>query len=235
LLGALVTIFVAAPACAETTVGAQAIVFMGQHYETDNDVRGTAAGGFLEATCRTRRFGLHVEDIPSITARASSASEFGRLAQSISVFTIDGRAYLGRGTHWYLSLGEAIFTQSTPLDLPKPFGDLFTDSRVVGLRVGGGGRLERGATFTEFSFVAAPSMHGNISYRVRREFHVPDLAERASEVDTSAAVGRRVGRFEFLAGLRNINYAADLVRGGSADRNVATGVFLEARYVIGRH
>lgn len=237
-LGALAACAAAAPACAqtaaETSVGVQAIVFSGKHFETENNVSGTAAGGFLEATYRKRRFGVHVEDIPSITARATSSSDFGRLAQSISVFTFDGRAYVGRGAHWYLSLGEAIFTQSTPLELPPPFGDLFTDSRVVGLRIGAGGRLERGAAFTEFSFVGAPSMHGSISYRVRQEFHPPDLAERATEVDASAAVGRRVGRFELLAGLRNINYAADLVGGGSADRNVATGIFVEARYVIGR-
>jgi hypothetical protein len=219
---------------ADTAVGVQGVFFVGQHFETDNDVNGSAAGAFFEVSARGRRLGLHAEGIPNIDARATSSSQFGSLTQSISVLTADARVYLGRRDNSFVSLGEAVFTQSTPLLLPAPFGNVFTSSRVVGLRVGAGTRVELGTSFVEASLTGSPAMRGRISYLTKPFVHPPDQTERATEVDASIAVGRRYRHFEVLAGLRNINYAANLIDGSSADRNVGTGVFVEGRYLIGK-
>jgi hypothetical protein len=230
----LTLVLYGAPASAQLSVGVQSVFFVGKHFETDNDVNGSAAGAFFEATVRGRRLGLHLEGVPNIDAHATSAGDFGKLTESISVLTADARVYVGRNGRSYVSVGEAVFTQSTPLLLAPPFGNVFTDSRVVGLRFGAGTRVNLRSAFIEASLVGAPALHGRISYRTSPLIHPPEQTERATEVDAIAALGRRYRRFEVLAGLRNINYAADLARGGSADRNVGTGLFLEGRYLIGR-
>lgn len=217
---------------AEGTLGIQPTFFAGKHFETNNDVSGTAGGVFFEGNLRGGFVGLHVEGIPDIRARATTSDQFGKPTESIGLLTGDLRFSVDRLRRFYLSIGEALFTQTTPIVYPQ--GTVYTDSRVVGMRIGGGTRIVWGRNMLEANVVGADGLQGQISYRSPR-FSVDGQSERASEVDVSASYGRRLGRrYELLGGVRSINYSASLSDGTAADRNVAVGIFIAGRILLGR-
>jgi len=222
-------------AAAQTRIGLEPFYFWGRHFEPGNDISGAAPGFFVDLRHHTGRFELKLEGVPAISVHSTTISAIGvPESQSIGILDSDLRLYVDSQQRFFVSVGEALATQTTPFAVSG--GVTHTDSRVVGGRYGLGTSLSLSrATFVESQFVLMPALHGVVSYRVPAPFApLAPRAEAGSNVEFVAAIGTHAGRSECLLGVHSINYAADFTDGTAADQIVSVGVFGEYRYVFGR-
>jgi len=234
-LATAIAAFVAAwwcvPALADTQVGVQGIVLSGTHAEPGATFGGTGEGVLLSLDQRWRAVQLHFEGIPNIaTANVNSGNQ--AVTATIGVFAGSARFRLDRAGRYWLGAGTELLSQTTPL---RGLGQLFS-SRLAGSRYEFATTLPLSPNhFIETDFAGAPSLSGNIHevtfFQNGFQVRVSGV-ETASMMDLSGAYGIRSGRFEYLFGLRSINFAAKFANGSEADRNVGTGVTAAIRFSL---
>ncbi len=218
-----------APArAAEVTVGIEPLYVTGKHDEPGYHISGAIGGALAEVTARSGPIEFTFEGIPGIASHNSNTVGNAGFP-SVSIMQFGLRGYVTPRV--YLGIGEAVYNQETPFTTATEIE--YTDSRVVGAIWTAGFNVPVHAhSFIIGEVNVSPHLTGVISYR--QTPHKDPFGEYASNVETQLGIGRHVKRWDYLAGLRGFNFAANFDNGNAADRNVAYGVFVEARYVFGR-
>lgn len=231
MLALALAVVLAEPARAETTIGLQALVVSGTHEEQSRSLPLTGAAALLELRQRWRPLDIVVEGIPSVGEHRfiATTNGFPRPLTNLSLFTAVSHVRLGPTGRYWAGGGIVVINQESSL-----FTTLRAASRVTGSRyeaiaylpVGRKGTLELRASFM-------PSMHGSLSY----DLPFPPAPGTDSEVAQSTDLGveyvRRFRDFGLGGGVRSIDYVAHFVRPRAlADRNLAFGVLVEARFTI---
>ena len=235
--GALVlTVLAALPAAvhADTQIGIQGLSISGGHFENNNNVRGSAAGAFIEVTQRWRNLRVHLEGIPVVDGAHATSDRFGALTQSFGLFNGVVSVPVDRIGRYWAGIGSGIVAQRTPqLNYPFIGRNQVNSSRLAGTRYElRGSWRSRNATFFETSVDDQPHMRGPDFLRVS----VAGLAferskgENARMLDVSTAYGIVRGPMEYALGPRWINFSANFDDGRAADRNVGFGPTFEVRY-----
>lgn len=179
-------------------------------------------------TARSGPVEFTFEGIPGIQAHSSNTVGNAGFP-SVSIMQFGLRGYVTPKV--FVGIGEAVYNQETPFTTPREIE--YTDSRVVGAMYTAGFNVPIHAhSFVTGWVDVMPHLNGVISYR--QTPHKDPFGEYASNFESQFAVGRHAHRWDYLAGLRGFNFAANFDDGNAADRNVAYGVFVEARYVFGR-
>jgi hypothetical protein len=210
------------------TIGVEPLYVTGKHEEPGYLISGGLFGAVGEFTARSGPVELTFEGIPGIQAHDSN-HEHNAGFPSVAIMQFGLRGYVTPRV--FVGLGEAVYNQATPFTTPREIE--YTDSRVVGAMYTAGFKVPMHAhTFITGWVDVMPHLNGVISYR--QTPHKNPVGEYASNVEPQISIGRHAGRWDYLAGLRGFNFAANFDNGNAADRNVAYGVFAEARYIFRR-
>ena len=235
----------------ETTVGLSVNALTGQHQVGNNqaDRLSFAPLPLIEATMRAGSESLRVEGLPPLTL-GYFAQNVGGASTRLSILNATYRHGLPGG--WFAGVGETVYTQTTTFaqrsNLYFVRGSLFEQvngqmnefSRVVGLRLEAGQRVNLRRGSFEYFGAFNPRMHGITTSRVPTFFFTcPPSAtslaacsqrvdtfvdgENATQIDLLARIAQRVSKHgEILYGMRYINFTAryDDQPGQLADRNV---------------
>lgn len=221
-----------APAAAQTRIyiGAQALLLTGTHTDVAGTQHGIAGGAILQAGVQGRRVALRLEGIPPVSLPQKPSAFYGQATPQFSL--IDGavRIAVDPQAHWWLGAGATVINQRTPL----PNISQVVSSRLAGIRAELGFRTPlRNAHFFEASLGATPHLTGSDLY----EYSIPHppvvKPEIAAEEDAMVAFGIERARYEWLFGLRSINFSAKYALTGEAgDRNNGGGAVVEYRAFI---
>ena len=220
-----------AAALADTKIGVQGLVISGTHGEPNGSYSGTGAGALLQLDQTWQGVGLHLEGIPDIaTANIRSGSQ--TLTATIGMFAATARVAVDPHRKFWIGAGAELLGQRTPyFDL----GRLYS-SRLAGTRFEFDSVIPTSADrFFETDFGAVPALNGDvklIQFFSNGTLYTLRGSEHASMIDLAAAYGIRRGRFEYLYGLRSLNFAAKFADGREADRNVGVGVTAAIRFTL---
>ena len=221
----------ACPSSADTQIGVQGLVLSGTHGEPNASYSGTGAGALIQLDQRWQGIGLHLEGIPDI-ATANIRSGEQSLTATIGLFAATARFAVDPHRRFWIGAGTELLGQRTPyFDL----GRLYS-SRLAGTRFEVDSLIPTSTDhFIETDFGAVPALNGDvdlIQFFSNGTRYTLSGAERASMIDLAAAYGIRRGRFEYLYGLRSLNFAAKFADGREADRNVGVGVTAAIRFTL---
>jgi hypothetical protein len=245
----------AGAACAEpleTTVALSVNALSGQHQvgNGEADRLSFAPLPLAELTLRHGTESVRFEGLPPLTVGYFNQNFPGGSSTRLSILNATYRHALRGG--WFAGIGETVYNQDTSFGArPNLFfergsffeavdGSLRQYSRVVGLRIEAGQRVNVGRNSIEYFAALNPRMHGIASTRVPTfGFACPPGAqtlaacsqlidtfadgETAAQVDLTARIAQRVSKHgEILYGLRYLNFTAryDDFPGQLADRNV---------------
>lgn len=220
-----------APAKADTQVGLQAFALTGTHFEPKGNTAGTGFGGFIRLDQRWRSMQLHFEGIPSIgTALVNTPT--GPVHATLGLFAASARFRLDRLGRFWAGVGTETIAQQTPqAGLYK-----VDSSRLAGSRFEFVTSIPTATDrFVETQIAVMPHLSGTVYETRASPSTIPYSvtgAETASMIDLSAAYGIHHGSFDYLIGLRAINFAAKFASGREADRNVGAGLSAEVRLHI---
>lgn len=220
------------PALAQTRIyaGAQALLLTGTHTDIAGTQHGVAGGAILQAGVQGRRMALRIEGIPPVSLPQKPSAFYGQATPQFSL--IDGaiRVAVDPQARVWLGAGATVINQRTPL----PNISQVVSSRLAGIRAEMGLRMPlHGATFFETAIGATPHLTGNDLYEYSTPHPPVVKPEVAAEEDVLVAVGIARARYEWLFGLRTINFSAKYVLTGEAgDRNNGGGAVVEYRAFI---
>jgi hypothetical protein len=206
-------------------VGIQGLLLVGVHHDIGGVQRGFAPAALLEVRGGGRRFGLHIEGIPVISAPQRATAFYGQSTPAVGI--VNGVMTYAVDRYFTIGVGTTIVNQRTPL----PNLLQVSSSRLAG------GRLEllyrksfARERFLEAGVGIAPRLFGIVHFIYSDGSPAVNKDERAREFDASFAVGRRFAYSELLVGLRSLNFSGRFTRtGAESDRNDGIGVTVEWR------
>ena len=219
---------------AETDVGALAALLTGTHVGEENPgpVSGVIPGGLLEATQRWGRLRIHLEGFPEVSARASSAGNFGTSSAKLGLLNSTVLYDLDRNHRFRVGLGFQL------IDLRSYNGNNgdVDQARVTSPIYAVGATLPTARNqFVELNLLVDPNIRGILRVFPANLPQAPDEPEAGAEVDYSAAYGWRHGSVAYLLGARGLSYHTRNVNTGElVDRNVGGGITFEVRFAFGQ-
>ncbi len=225
-----------AAACAEpasTQLGVLTAVIAGSHVGFDNPqtTHGVVPGAALEATHRVRRLRIHLEGIPTVAARGSTAGAFGRSSASLDL--LNATLTYGVGPAQRVRVGGG-FQVVNLTNANGRNGDRNAVRITSPIYAAGATLPLRRDRFVEASVMIDPNVRGIL--RVAQATGAPRRPEPevGAEVDYAAALGWCRGAVTYLVGARGLSYhTRDAERGNLIDRNVGAGATFEVRVALG--
>ena len=224
----------AAPALAETDIGALAAVLSGTHVGADNpSVSGVGAGALLEFTQTWDRFRIHLEGIPKVTVSGSAPTNgFGKSTASLSIVNATGMVDLD--AHARIRAGAG-FQLVNLRNFNGNNGDT-NYARVTSPRFEVDSELPTAHNrFVALSFAVMPNVEGVLHAITITGIPEIDRPEHGSEIDYAAGYGWHAGAATYILGFRALNYKTRNTNTGElVDSNVGGGLTFEARFPIAR-
>ena len=212
--------------------GVQGLMIVGQHRDVAGTQHGIGGAPLLEIRAGTKRFALHLEGIPVVSAPQRASAFYGQATPALGIFNGDVQAALDARRDVWLGIGTTIINQRTPL----PNLQQVVSSRLAGVRYTFVVRRPTRSPghFLEAYLGVAPSLAGVDRFLYSDGVTAPvNKDERASELDASLAFGWHHRRTEWLFGLRTLNFTARFIATGeAADRNVGIGPMIEWRHLL---
>jgi hypothetical protein len=222
----------AAPARAETDVGALAALLAGTHVGADNpSVSGVGGGALLELTQKWDRFRIHLEGIPHVSVSGTAPTNgFGKSVASLSI--LNATAMVDLDAHQRVRAGAG-FQLVNLSNFNGNNGDT-NYARVASPRFEIDSELPMaGRHFFALGFAVMPNVQGVLHAITIQNVPEIDRPEHGSEVDYSFGYGWHAGSSTYILGVRGINYKTRNINTGElVDSNVGAGLTFEARFPI---
>ena len=213
-------------------LGVQGLVIVGEHRDVAGTQHGIGGAPLLEVRAGFRRFAVHLEGIPVVSAPQRASAFYGQATPALGIFNGDVEAALDARRSLWLGIGSTIINQRTPL----PNIRQVVSSRLAGVRYTLVARRPTRSPghFIEAYLGVAPSLAGVDRFLYSDGVTAPvNKDERASELDASLAFGWQHRSTEWLFGLRTLNFTARFTATGeAADRNVGIGPIIEWRHLL---
>lgn len=221
------------PAKLHSYIGIQGLLAIGVHSDIAGRQYGIGGGPLVQFLyVPSSRLMFHIEGIPVVSIPRQKPSAFyGQATPALGIFIGSARVSVDPQARYWIGIGTTTINQRTPL----PNIGQVASSRLAGVRyeLFMHGPLS-GKRFIEAQAGITPSLYG-ADHFVYSDGITPavDKPERAAEEDFSLAYGVQHARFEWLFGLRSLNFSAVFTKTGlAADRNNGAGVIVEWRYYL---
>ena len=225
---------VAAPACAETDVGAVAAVLAGTHVGADNPqpVSGVVPGALLEASQIWPRWRIRLEGFPQIALSAPSAGSLGTSNAALSLLNAEVQVDLDPRHRFRVGAGYQLVNLSNfngnngDRDQSRITSPLFT--AVADLPAGT-------SRSVEITLTGAPNVRGILHIFAADGMSRTAKPEAGAEIDYGAAYAWHFPGATYLLGFRGLSYhTRNTDNGELVDSNVGAGLTFEARFRFGR-
>jgi hypothetical protein len=206
----------------------------GTHVGEENPapVSGVVPGGLLEATQHVGRLRIRLEGFPEVSARASSAGNFGTssaklgLLNTTVLYDLDHNRRFRAGVGFQIIDLQSFNGNNGDIDQARVTSAIYTVGATLPVA------RDR---FVELNVMVDPNIRGLLHVFPANAPQQPDEPEAGAEVDYSAAFGWRRGATTYLLGVRGLSYHTRNVNTGElVDRNVGAGGTFEVRFALGR-